>query len=265
MKKTISKIRVTIFITVFICAAGMIYMYCIRAEKSIKVKTKAEYLALVEKSYFANMPEWPPHPDRMVNKDDSTLRWFFEEWKYVSENLKRDKTSEYEKEIYKIFPLVYHPTDFKKYGMTGFSYLLKYKYAIVPSYINYGVVSDFNVGEKGQEYADKRLCDFYPKSQVKNLSYLYNIDPFKSVVNDFLDAKIWSPRGFYLSPYVLLSTYRIDKNLHWLKFDYVLFDSAIDKALVCINPWEDENGDEVYIYIYLSKAGKEWKINRIES
>jgi len=261
MKKTISKIRVTIFIIVFICAVGMIYMYCIRAEKSIKVKTKSEYLALVERSYFDNMPEWPPHPDRMVNKDDSTLRWFFEDWRYVSENLKRGKTNKLEKEIYKIFPLVYHPTDFKKYGISGFSHLLKYQYAVIPSWIWYGVVTDINVGDNGLKYADKRLCNFYPKSQVKNLSYLYNIEPFKSVVNDFLDAEIGSPRRQYLNPYVELSMYRADKNLDWLGLDYVLFNSALDKAKVCINLWDDEEE----IYIYLSKTGKEWKIDTIES
>lgn len=255
-----SIIRIILLLIICALSVCLIYKYCFESNKDIK--TKAEYLVMVEKSYNENKPEWPPHPDRLEIKEDNSLIWFFEDWKYVSENLAGSKTDKIEDEIYKIFPLVYHPTNLQKYGIIGFSSLLRFQYAIVPSCIKYGVINDFNIENMRLEYADKKLCNFYPKSKVENISYLYNIEPFRSVVKCFIYKDIGSPRSVYLNSYVQLSRYITDNSLGWLKLDYILLDYDMSKAFVCINPWEDEDGDE--IYIFLSKIGREWKIDSIQ-
>lgn len=174
----------------------ILILFCCR-----NIKTQEEYISMIEKSYHNNKPEWPPHPNKVVNYKDTSLVWFFKEWEKTCYHLKKVNINEIEYEIYKIFPIVYHPTDLKKYGILDFSYLLKYKYTIVPSIIKYGVVSDINSENNSIELADKKLCNFHPKSKTKNLTFLYNIDPFKSAINNFLDKEPYGSRSFYLDIY----------------------------------------------------------------
>jgi hypothetical protein len=199
-----------------------------------------------------------------IEKDTSDLKAFFQKWNDLSKD-KINNSDQLTSTIENIFNEVYHPFELEKYGWISRPHYSKYKYAILPNEIRYEIVENFDSLNHWDEFSIytmnmDTLSPFYPRPDIGDATLVYDIEPFKTSMQLFLNEDSYQ-KSFYLdSTNFILTPISND----WKEYQTspeilgILINVQKDSALV------DLRLISTGVRILLTRKDKKWKKEEVK-
>ena len=196
-------------------------------------------------------------------KDTSDLKAFFQKWNDLSID-KINNSDQLTSTIESIFNEVYHPFELEKYGWLPRPHYSKYKYAILPSELRYKIVENFDSLKYWDEFSIyamnmDTLNPFYPRPDIGDAKFVYDIEPFKMSMQLFLNEDSYQ-KSFYLDSTNFISTPISNDWKEYLTTPEILgilINNEMDTALV------DLRLISTGIRILLTKKDEKWKKEKV--
>lgn len=236
-----------------------LYSFKVNKDKEVhKYNTKSEIIEFDSTYYFQLQRAY-------LEKDTLDLEEFFQKWNDLSKD-KINNNDQLTSTIENIFNEVYHPFELEKYGWLSRPHYSKYKYAILPCKIRYKTVENFdslNHWDEFNIYTMKMdtLIPFYPRPDIGAAKIVYDIEPFNTSIQLFLNEDSYE-KSFYLDSTYFIQTPISDDWKGYLTTPEILgilINSQKDSALV------DLRLISTGVRILLTKKDEKWGKEKVKS
>ena len=199
-----------------------------------------------------------------IEKDFSPLTEFFQKWNDLSKD-KINNNDQLTSTIDRIFNEVYHPFELEKYGWLSRPHYSRYKFAILPSEIRYKIVENFDSLKHWDEFSIytmnmDTLSSFYPRPDIGKANFVYDIEPFKTSMQLFLNENSYQ-KSFYLDSTNFINTPISNDWKEYLTTPEILgilMNRQKDSALV------DLRLISTGVRILLTKKDEKWRKEKVE-
>ena len=219
----------------------------------------SEIEAVFDSTYYFMLKE------AYANNDTIQLNAFFEKWSEASLIMKMKNESPMAKILNDIYIEIYHPFSLEKYGWLARPHYSKYKYAILPTEIEFKII-DFNSIKKEEHWFGfdmnmDTLKEFYPNPNLGRAGRLLDIDPFKKSMNLFLEEDSYEKSSFLM----LSDNINTPISYDWKAYRttpevyYVLINEQLNKAIAYLRIIS------TYVSIELSFKNNKWNVEEINT